>query len=83
MVRENLWELTLQCGETSSHWREGVELGKNSDEPFASLVCEIFIYEIYDNLFRRFIFPFFFLRFDSEFQRCYMAKMRLKVSLYQ
>lgn len=81
MVRANLWELTLQCGETSSHWREGVELSKNSDEPFASLVCEIFSF--YDNLFRRFIFPFFFLRFDSEFQRCYMAKMRLKVSLNQ
>lgn len=79
MVRANLWELTLQCGETSSHWREGVELGKNSDELFASLVCEIFSF--YDNLFRRFFF--FFLRFDSEFQRCYMAKMRLKVSLYQ
>ena len=54
MVRANLWELTLQCGETSSHWREGVELGKNSDELFASLVCEIFSF--YDNLFRRFFF---------------------------
>ena len=81
MVRANLWELTLHCGETSSHWREGVGLGKNSDELFASLVCEIFSF--YDNLFRRFIFPFFFLRFDSEFQRCYMAKMKLKVSFYQ
>ena len=57
MVRANLWELTLHCGETSSHWREGVGLGKNSDELFASLVCEIFSF--YDNLFRRFIFPFF------------------------
>ena len=56
MVRANLWELTLQCGETSSHWREGVELGKNSDELFASLVCEIFSF--YDNLFRRFFFFF-------------------------
>lgn len=66
MVRANLWELTLQCGETSSHWREGVELGKNSDEPFASLVCEIFSF--YDDLFRRFIFPFFFSDLIQNFK---------------